>query len=163
MRLSNDNLIFLKENFERKWCVSHDYSRDYCWYDSDFQRSCKSDEMYIDECGDTSYQQEFELIEFGNREALIKVAEQDRCWTRRGEIVKLEPCDYTGRFDRQIFYAKNGDFNDNRFEISQPRNSDDCVTTHHHPKAREVVQMDSCGAARSHTSNYWRMDPTGWI
>lgn len=155
IRMYWNNYRWQEENFDRRWCASYDYPRSYCWYESSDKRSCKSDEMYIDKCGNSRYKQEFELVEFGNEEALIKVAGQDRCWTRRGDLIKLEPCDYLGGNDRQLFDARDGDFNSNRFEI---RNSGRCVTTHHHPKEREVVQLDGCGTARSAMANYWRLD-----
>lgn len=153
VRMYWNNYYWQEENFERPWCVSYDYPRSYCWYDSTNRRSCKSDEMYIDRCGEDRFKQQFELVEFGNGEALIKVAGEDRCWTRRNNLVKLEACDYFGGNDRQNFQAQNGDFNSKRFEL---RNGG-CVTTHHQPKEREVVQVDDCNAARSATANFWRL------
>jgi hypothetical protein len=141
-----------EENFERQWCASYNYRRSYCWYGRD-RDSCESDQMYLDKCGD--YDQEFEFLDVGNSEVLIRTALGDRrCWQRSGNSrIYLQPCDSGQSSQRWI--AQNGGFNNFRFEISPVGATSRCAANDHHPKAREVVELHSCNGARNSDGSFW--------
>ena len=73
------------------------------------------------------------LIKLGNGENL--------CWERWQRAVFLEPCDRNNSLQRWM--APNGNFNGNKFEISQKNFQHQCVSNDHHPSLGTYI----CGSS----------------
>jgi len=130
-----------EERKERKWCMRCPGG------------SCSSGEkLYIDECGDSDIQR-FDFDYVDSDEALIKIHGSNRCLERSGRDIYVRSCDDGN--SRQRWWAKRGDFDGSRFEISQKGATDLCVTQRHHPKTGEEVELESCSTARADDTSYW--------
>lgn len=111
--------------------------------------------MYIDECENDRYEQEFEFIDIGGGEVLVKVGSENTCWSRENRRIVLEACN--GSSTSQRFIPMNGNFDSYRFEISQRGFESQCVTQDHHPKEREVLEFHSCEGSRKEDTSYWNI------
>ena len=129
-----------EETFERKWCMK-------CR-----NAGCNhGNKIYISECGANS--QRFDFVPVDNDEILIRLHGKNLCFERVNKDIYMHPCDAGNT--RQQWYAKNGDFGGNRFEISQYGFSDYCITQRHHPKDDEEVELEACSQARDGQTSYW--------
>lgn len=142
-----------------KWCIYSDYDgfpgSGTCWYGLDDARPCRSDQMYVARCG-SDYRQAiiFEVLDDG--EVLIKLGNgENKCWERNRREIFLRTCDQNNSLQR--WFAPNGSFSGSRFELSQRGYERQCVSTAHHPKAGEVVELHSCEALRrpDFQTSYW--------
>lgn len=150
--------VWQEETKERKWCAMFDYDgypgSGKCWYGLDTM-TCSSQESYIAKCGNEN-RQRFLFVDLAGGEILIKLGNNDNeCWERSSRAVKIRQCDANNPLQR--WFSPNGSFNGQRFEISQKGFENQCVSTAHHPKAGEVVEMHSCVALRAPDSetSYW--------
>ncbi|CAB9509455.1 expressed unknown protein [Seminavis robusta] len=147
-----------EETRERKWCMVYNYRSQSCWHGLRRQR-CAQDSIYITKCKDKEIRQQFAFDYLdGGDEILIRLGSgHNRCFQRRDNSIVLRRCDASSSLQR--WYAPNGDFQGYRFEISQQNYNKQCVTTAHHPKEGEVVELHSCKQSRDrdHQSSYWNI------
>ena len=131
-----------------KWCAMFDYDGypgpGKCWYGLDAME-CNPEESYIAKCGN-EIRQRFLFVKVNDEEVLIKLGNGDNtCWERNGRAIFLRDCDSSNSLQR--WFAPNGSFDGERFEISQKGYERQCVSTAHHPKAGEYMYALSCGCA----------------
>ena len=129
-----------EETIERKWCMKCRNAG--CSY---------GNKIYISECGGSS--QRFDFIPVGNDEVLIQLHGQNLCFERVNKDIYMYPCDSNN--SRQQWYAKRGEFDEYRFEISQNGFNNYCITQRHHPKDDEEVELEPCTQARDGQTSYW--------
>lgn len=141
-----------------KWCMTYDYDgypgTGKCWYGTE-SRDCSVDQIHISKCEDDK-RQRFVFVELSDEEILIKLGnDANSCLERDGRSIFIRTCDASNYLQR--WYAPNGSFNGDKFEISQKKKSAQCVSTIHHPKAGEVVDLQSCEASRDKHSktSFW--------
>jgi hypothetical protein len=84
---------------------------------------------------------------------LIRIHDTNLCFERISNDIFLYNCDM-GK-DRQLWFAKNGDLDGSRFEISPKGKSSHCITQRHHPKKDEEVEIEPCNTARRGDTSYW--------
>jgi hypothetical protein len=109
--------------------------------------------MYVTRCGD-DIDQRFKFIETTSDEILIKVGNgENKCWERDGSAVILRPCDENNSLQR--WFTPNGSYGGSRFEFSQRGFDSKCVSTVHHPKEKEVLELISCPASRNTETAFW--------
>jgi len=48
-----------------------------------------------------------------------------------------------------------GSFANARFEISRVEIEERCLTNHHHPKEKEIIEMSDCAKERRFDTSYW--------
>lgn len=131
-----------EESFERKWCMRCRGG------------SCSSgDKIYIEECDDDGVER-FDFDYVNRDEVLIKINGSDRCLERAGRDIYVRSCD-SGK-SLQRWWAKTGDFDESRFEISQLGATNLCVTQRHHPKPDEEVELEPCTQARESQTSFWQ-------
>jgi hypothetical protein len=123
---------------ERHYCAMHRYEGPrgdgYCWYGKE-RRRCRSEQVYIDRCSDSS-RQRFRFLMYSNGEVQIKVADENKCFERVGDDeIYLRPCDSNQSLQR--WYAPNGDFNGRRVELSQRSR----VSPHHERKHGTFISL----------------------
>jgi hypothetical protein len=131
-----------EENVERKWCMR-------CRNDG-----CQTDEkLYIFECSDVNVQY-FDFVPLSDEFVQIKLKNKDLCFQRglNNDIFMLG-CDDTN--SDQLWFPKVGSFDGDSFEISPKDDSDYCITTRHHPKAGEEVELEPCDLARHSDTSKW--------
>jgi hypothetical protein len=66
-------------------------------------------------------------------EFLIMTGDGTRCFERKDREISLQQCEPDNSYQR--FFALNGDFFGEKFEISQIGYTHQCVTNDHHPKS----------------------------
>ena len=97
-----------------------------CWYGLEV-KDCNPNQVYIARCGNDS-RQRFRFVSFANGEALIQIGNgSNNCLQRYRTAVYIRNCDENNALQR--WYAPNGSFDGNRFEISQKDTSTQCVST----------------------------------
>jgi len=146
------------------WCVTRDYNgndKGYCWY-GDLLATCNSDQLYLTRCTNDK-RQAFVFIPVTSDEVMIQVGTgEDLCFERGNtpnggrRSIFLQPCDGTNPL--QVWFAPSGSFRDgDKFELSQKDFDTQCVSTDHHPKEGEVLELHSCEALRAPDSetSYW--------
>lgn len=127
-----------------------------CWYGLD-SRSCSVDQVHLSKCRNDS-RQRFLFEELSGGEVLIKLGNgKNQCLQRYRREIFVRSCDANNTMQR--WFALNGDFGGSKFEISQKDFNLQCVTSAHHPKAGEVVELHSCRASRAADSetSYWNV------
>lgn len=89
-------------------------------------------------------------------QVMIKVARDNRCFQRNGQLIQLRTCDPQN--DLQRWFSKRGAFVQRRFEMSPLSLPDYCATQEHHPKPGEQVYLEPCVLSRHpyHQSNFWQ-------
>jgi hypothetical protein len=141
LKLYWDNYMWQEENFERKWCME-------CR-----NGSCdEGDKTYIYKCG-RSTNQRYDFVFVNSDDALIRLKGQSLCLERASFDIYLRQCDKNKR--AQQWFAKQGDFRGDRFEISPRGLTSYCVTQPHHPKEDEEVHLEKCTTARNDDTSYW--------
>ena len=125
------------------------------------------DNLYIQECNvwQSTY---FEFIDErqssnGDYTTMIQVQGTDLCLERSGApgirlSVFLETCSINRPRQRWTVgdLPISCDGNDSEFEIGQPVDGTDlCLTTHHHPKHGEEVELFPCTVARGDDTSLW--------
>lgn len=135
----------------------------YDWQEESFEREfcmkCKNGCMeghsiYVSEC--SSYSSYFDFVEITDSdEIMIKVSDEDRnlCFERAERTVSLATCDET--LQTQRWFARDGSFAGDKFEISQVNFENYCLSQPHYPKHGELIQMDRCGNAIRDTTEFW--------
>ena len=128
-----------------------------CWA-GEKDEKCDQDQVYVGKCIDDE-QMWFTFAnatDSGNNvtEKLIMTGD-GRCFQRKEREITLEKCNPNNA--QQRWFALNGDFNGEKFEISQLGYTDQCVTNDHHPKSGEVVELHHCEASRAadSQSSFW--------
>ncbi len=130
-----------EESFERKWCMR-------C-----LGGSCSvGEKLYIEECDDDGVQR-FDFDYVSSDEVLIKLHGTNQCLERSNKDFFVRNCN-SGK-SLQRWWAKVGNFDEYRFEISQKAASNLCMTQRHHPKAGEDVHLEPCTVARSGDTSFW--------
>ena len=98
---------------------------------------------------------EFQFIPVGgegsDRFLIQAAAENTKCLERVGRDVYLEECNPSDTDQR--WYAPRGSVASNKFELSI--DGIQCMTTHHHPKKREVIELHDCDSVEAEYSSYW--------
>jgi hypothetical protein len=139
-----EGYMWQAENFERKWCMR-------C-----IQECQKGDKLFLHECaGDSVY---FDFLENGDHETqMIQVGGTSLCLERFQSAIALETCNSTDGFQQWTStYGNNSSSTSERFDISQTYHGEDyCMTTHHHPKCGEEVELHKCSVARRDTTSFW--------
>ncbi len=136
-----EGYFWQEERFERKWCMRCRGG------------SCSTGEkLYIEECDDSGVEK-FDFDYVSNDEVLIKINGSNNCLERAGRDIFVRSCD-SGK-SLQRWWAKTGDFDESRFEISQLGATNLCVTQRHHPKPDEEVELEPCTQARESDTSFW--------
>jgi hypothetical protein len=132
-------------DIEREWCAA-------C-----LDQVCREGEtLLLHECAwDSAY---FDFVDLGQDEDAIWIHAVDTnlCLERilDDTSTTLEICDATNPLQR--WTAPDGNCMVDRFEIGQKIDDEDyCLTTHHHPKYGEEVELFPCSVARSDKTSYW--------
>lgn len=110
--------------------------------------------IYVSEC--SSYSSYFDFVEIADSdEIMIKVSGEDPslCFERAERAVSLATCDET--LQTQRWFARDGSFSGDKFEISQVEFENYCMSQAHHPKHGELMQMDRCANAIKDTTEFW--------
>lgn len=130
-----------EETFERKWCMRCRGG------------SCSlGEKLYIEECDDNGVER-FDFVYIDSDEILIRLHRTNTCLERNGRDIFIRNCD-SGK-SLQRWWAKRGDFDQGRFEISQLSATNLCITQRHHPKSDEEVELEPCTQARVGETSYW--------
>ena len=132
-----------EEKFDRVWCMQ-------C------KDGCEQGElMFLHYCAWDSARFDFLEIMDTDHVIQISVVDTDLCLERSGTSTSLEICNS----DEPLQYWKTteGSFDgDYFFEFIQYIDDEEyCVTTHHHPKYGEVIELFPCNVARYDTTSYW--------
>lgn len=130
-----------EETFERKWCMR--CRQGFC----DF-----GDKLYIEECDDSGVQR-FDFQSLNADEVLIILHGTNKCLERQNRDIFIRVCDQGEQLQR--WFAKVGEFDEFRFEISQFTASNLCITQRHHPKPDEEVELEPCTQARNGETSFW--------
>jgi len=148
------------ETFEREWCMMYNYEgypgTGLCWH-GDYDEKCDESSVYVGKCIDdprmwftfvnvTSTKKEDPVV----LEYLIMTGDDQRCFERSYRSISLERCDEDN--SRQRWFAPNGDFYGESFEISQLGYTNQVVTNDHHPKSGELVELHDGAASRANDS-----------
>ena len=131
------------ETFEREWCIG-------C-----AGKCRRGDTLFLQECGWDVVR--FEFVYLNSDQVQIKVGgtDPDLCLERSDNEITLQICDSSKV--RQRWTASKGSFTGNRFEMSQSFDgSTFCLTTHHHPKFGEEIELYNCRVARKDTTSLWK-------
>ena len=136
-----EGYFWQEESFERKWCMR-------C-----LGGVCGvGDQIFIEACDDNGVQRfDFEYV--SSDEVLIKLSGTNRCLQRSNRNIFVRNCSSTTSL--QKWWAKVGQFNGDRFEISQKSAPDMCVTQPHHPKSGEKVYLEPCSQPRESDTSFW--------
>ena len=127
-----------------------------CAYGTD-SRDCEEGVIYINECSSTDLRQLFRFRELPSGEFMIEIGTNpNQCV--QGRRLKSRPCDQNEPNQRWMAmdYGSRSSVNTLRFEISQIGQESRCVTQHHHPREREVVEMSNCDNERRSFTTYWQ-------
>ena len=136
-----EGYFWQEETRERKWCMK-------CR-----SNGCSNGEkLYIETCGGSSQYFNFVYLN-SSGEVQIKLDGQNLCLERTSKDIRLYSCDEND--PKQRWFAKRGDFDGDKFEISQRTYSDYCITQRHHPKADEEVELEPCTLARTSDTSQW--------
>lgn len=136
-----EGYFWQEESFERKWCMRCRGG------------SCGTgDKLYIENCSDDGVER-FDFDYINSDEVLIKLHGTDRCLERAGRDIYIRSCNSGNSLQR--WWAKTGEFDEYRFEISQLTATNLCVTQRHHPKPDEEVELEPCETARSSDTSFW--------
>jgi hypothetical protein len=127
------------ENFEREWCIG-------C------NGQCREGEtLFLQECAWDAAR--FDFLDLETDEIQIQAVGTSLCLERYHNDTTLELCNSTNV--QQRWTAIDGTFRD-RFEIAQNYNDEDyCLTTHHHPKYGEEVELYKCSVSRRDNTSLW--------
>jgi hypothetical protein len=129
-----------EETREREWCMKCRNS------------GCDhGDKLYIYTCSGSS--ERFDFVESASNYYLIQIHGTNLCFERKRNDIFLKNCDMGN--DDQLWFAKKGDFEGARVEISPKGKSSHCITQRHHPKKDEEVELESCSTARKGETSYW--------
>jgi hypothetical protein len=136
-----EGYFWQEESFERKWCMRCPGG------------ACGlGGQLFIEECDDDGVQRfDFEYV--SGDEVLIKLRGTGRCLQRLNRNIFVQNCNSGESLQR--WWAKVGQFTENRFEISQKTATNLCVTQRHHPKSGETVLLEPCTQARSADTSFW--------
>ena len=135
------------ELFERKWCMKCRWG---C-YDGH--------PLYITPCSGYSTYFTFVTPTTGTGdEVMIQVNGTNLCVHRQGGSPKvyLRTCNET--LEHQRWFAKNGSFSGDKFEISQHSFSNYSLGQQHHPKDGEILYMQESYRAENATTQFWNKD-----
>lgn len=133
------------ETFEREWCMMYDYDgypgTGLCWYGTK-DGKCDRKQVYVALCVDEP-RMWFTFVNVTNpyrsqplEEFLIMTGDGTRCFQRHDREIFLRDCQPNNPLQR--FFALNGDFYGEKFEISQVGYTHQCVTNDHHPKSGKI-------------------------
>jgi hypothetical protein len=129
-----------EEFFEREWCMKCRNS------------GCNlGNKIYIYECSDIS--ERFDFVNVNNDQVLIKLDGTDTCLERDSKEIFIKACDDGN--SNQKWFAKVGEFDQDRFEISLKTYDRYCITQRHHPKRDEEVLLEKCTQARDGLTSFW--------
>ena len=134
--------------------MAHSMAKDWndgCAYGLE-DRDCESDEIYLDTCsGDRRQKFNFRYLPSG--EVLITLGtDPNTCLS--GGRPHLRPCNPDSSNHRwRALDGKN--FQTNKFEIGKDSIPGKCLTQHHHPKQKEVVEMIDCAVERRDHTTFW--------
>jgi len=135
-----------------------------CFYGAANSRECEKDTIYMDVCS-ADYRQLFSFIE---------ITKDDYFNVTPGEFMiaagnKPHLCLHTGRPRLQecnpklpgqrwiaMDQGRRSATNQRRFELSKVGKEDRCLTQHHHPRAKEVLDMIDCVSERLADTTYWQ-------
>lgn len=86
---------------------------------------------------------------------LFKIVDKNLCVERKDvRYLALETCDRNEARQRWInFRAQETAF------VWMPANGAGCITQHHHPKAKEVIYVESCVLAHRYETGFWEAYP----
>jgi len=141
-----DDYYWQEEDFDRGWCMQ-------C------KNGCQEGEvMFLHYCAWDSARFEFVDVNVNQIQIRVVAGVDDTtsplCLQRSGDATSLELCNVADPL--QHWEATMGGFDEEFFEFSQFYNGEDyCVTTHHHPKYGEIIEMFTCDVARFDTTSYW--------
>lgn len=129
------------------------------WQDS--QESCQDgDSLHIEFCSTESVYFDFIILEDGSTDVtnedifMVQIIGTNLCLKREETDVVLERCDDSS--ESQRWNSPIGDVREGGcFEIGQQAPHDLCVTTHHHPKYGEQIELYPCTVARKDTTSLW--------
>eukprot|EP00934_Nitzschia_sp_Nitz4_P003442 Nitzschia sp. Nitz4//scaffold356_size15932//8909//10303//NITZ4_008880-RA/size15932-processed-gene-0.10-mRNA-1//1//CDS//3329548967//3432//frame0 len=125
-------------NTEARWCM---VCADECQI---------GDSLMIHEC---AWNSEYFRFAWDGDAFRIQVYDTDLCLERDGTSVTLQTCDFTEPL--QEWTSPMGNATEGlQFEIAQ---GNMCMTTHHHPKHGEIVELYKCRVARKDTTSFWTM------
>eukprot|EP00980_Cylindrotheca_fusiformis_P015006 scaffold4127_cov126-Cylindrotheca_fusiformis.AAC.2 len=148
-----------EETFERKWCMRCSNNFD-----------CSVGEpLFLGDCGRWSKSAYFEFVYLDdNKVVQIQVVslssynddDSTKMCLERGEDrkVTLQVCrNDSSNNEGQRWTASRGSFTmtGDRFEISDDNGY--CLTSHHHPKYGEQLELYPCKEPRHDTTNYWNV------
>jgi hypothetical protein len=135
-----DGYNWQEEFFEREWCMKCRNS------------GCNlGNKIYIYECSEIS--ERFDFVHANDDEVLIKLDGTNTCLERDFREIYIKACDAGN--SNQRWFAKVGEFDQSRFEISLNTFSSFCITQRHHPKEDEEVLLEPCTQARHGLTSFW--------
>ena len=128
----------------------------------------EGDKLHIHECSRWWRSTYFEFVGAQKSETkdvyttMIRVAGTDLCLERSsGLSVTLETCDYNGDGDLSLQRWIAGDLpltcdSEEEVELVQPVDGTEfCLTTHHHPRHGEEIELYPCSVARRDHTSLW--------
>lgn len=115
----------------------------------------KGDQLWLEKCEKNGNNALFEIMDRDNKRGdMFQIKNTNLCVERvNARHIALERCNRDETRQRWLnFRARETPFSWTPLENGvEPR----CVTQHHHPKAKEVLYVESCKLAHHYTTGFW--------
>lgn len=153
----NETYFWQESHEEIEWCMACPSSPN--GNDEDTSHHCQpGDALFLQYCSSTNSVVYFDFVPLPEESVLIQVVNSTLCLEREGSSeITVAHCNTNNPLQQWTNHTSQTVENESAsFELSPASDVGGlCVTTHHHPKHGEEVELYSCDLARRDNTSLW--------